>query len=103
MPPKLNYLVVKVVHQQPQPQLYQEQGAQGPGVARGQTVMLVDGSAASAEGDHGDEEAQEDQEDGDGDHRVVQKVKVLPVRRLDHHPGHDDDAAHDLKVNTVSF
>ena len=29
--------------------------------------MLVDGAAASTEGDYGDEEPQEDQEDGDRD------------------------------------
>ena len=65
--------------------------------------MLVDGAAAAAEGDDGDEEPQEDQEDGHGDDGVVQEVKVLPVRRLDHHPSHDDDAAHDLKVRSVIF
>ena len=94
---------MKVVDNQPQPQLDEEQGAQGPGVTRGQSVMLMDRAATSAEGDDGDEEPQEDQEDGDGDDGVVQEVKVLPVRRLDHHPGHDDDAAHDLKVRSVLF
>ena len=94
---------MKVVDQQPQPQLYQEQRAQSPGVARGEAVMLVDGAAAAAEGDDGDEEPQEDQEHGHGDDGVVQEVKVLPVRRLDHHPGHDDDAAHDLKIRMILF
>ena len=65
--------------------------------------MLVDGAAAAAEGDDGDEEPQEDQEHGHGDDGVVQEVKVLPVRRLDHHPSHDDDAAHDLKVRSVFY
>ena len=94
---------MKVVDHQPQPQLYQEQRAECPGVAWGEPVMLVDGAAASTEGDDGDEEPQEDQEDGDRDDWVVQEVKVLPVRRLNHHPGHDNDAPHDLKVRSVFF
>ena len=59
--------------------------------------MLVDGAAASAEGDDSDQKAEEDQEHGDWDQGVVQEVKVLPERRLDHHPCHDDHTAHDLK------
>ena len=59
------HLAVKVVDHQPQAQLHQEQRAQGPGVARGEAVMLVDGAAASAERDDGDQETEEDQEHGD--------------------------------------
>ena len=74
---------MKAVHYYPQAELQQEEGAEHPGVGRGEAVVLVDGAAAPAEGDDGHQEAQEDEEHGDGDQGVAQEVKMLLVRHLD--------------------
>ena len=74
---------MKAVHYYPQAELQQEEGAEHPGVGRGEAVVLVDGAAAPTEGDDGHQEAQEDEEHGDGDQGVAQEVKMLLVRHLD--------------------
>ena len=74
---------MKAVHYYPQAELQQEEGAEHPGVGRGEAVVLMDGAAAPAEGDDGHQEAQEDEEHGDGDQGVAQEVKMLLVRHLD--------------------
>lgn len=92
---------MKVVDNDAETQLNQEQGAQDPRVRGRESMMLIDGATAATEWDAGGEQANDDQEDGDGVETVAKEVKILAVGHLDDDPGNDEDAPKYLNNSTL--
>ena len=63
--------------------LHQEDDAEKDGEGESHAVVLLDGAAATEEGDKEDNASNDDEEDRSGEELVPEEVKVLTVGSLD--------------------
>ena len=77
------YLGLQFVGSDTSTDLHQEDDAEKDGEGESHAVVLLDGAAATEEGDKEDNASNDDKEDRSGEELVPEEVKVLTVGSLD--------------------